>query len=540
MLKMKAKKKSYKKQKSSVDNNLTIIKEHQPAISVGAMKKSAATNIPWEEQLSELIDNPILSDTDKCVNIILNMHYNEDDNISFIEVSDDSIGIPEDSILDVLDLGYRANPEYFLLGKMGMGMKGAIWGLGEMDYIISKTERGKKAEVRPVEYSTLNDKLRYLRVTPTNNLLDSQKSGTIVRIKRVTDFLPRWTTRAHFDKFVDKYNSMYAKLLSDKRLTLSIYYSNGADKVRFQANCVGSFPLMSNPRHILDADPDIGIGHNEPTYIKHTTNKIENIEIKTNKTCVKLTAWHKPTPNQIERYYEKTKNETYNPEIYKRSVFGYGNDRAGIIVMYKGKLIQFGLEKETSRETDKGILVEITDDSGLKFTQYKNTLVKNNNYTECMEAIAKFLEENGFLIRSLTGTQQVEEKEIVLKFLEFVKRDSIYQKSLGIINFNEQVDTWVSHECGETDIVIYDYHNPNKVICVIEAKKDRCAGDEAGQLFRYMAYHKCYKGILLSGQGKQPTFDNTIKALKNFMNVPEVDVQSLDVDALHSAKYFIF
>lgn len=524
------------KKNTIIKKELFVIEKHRPAITIAAMKKSAATNIGWEDILSELIDNAILSDKNKCVNVIIRMNHDDDDNNSFIEVSDDSIGIPHDKILDVFNLGSRINTEYFLLGKMGMGMKGAIWGLGEMDYVVSKTERGEKAEVRPAPYTSLNDELSYIKVRPTNHLLDAQTSGTVVRIKRVGEFLPKWTNRSHFDKFLDKYNSMYAKLISDKRVTISVYYAN--KKVKFYGTCSGSFPLMSNPRHILDSDPEITIGYNEPSYKKSTKQKIENVEIKTENTLVHLTAWHKPNPQQVERYFDKTKNPLYNPEQYKRSVFGYGHDKSGITVEYKGKLIQFGLEKESSRETDKGILIKITDDSGLKFTQYKNTLVMNNNYKECIEAVKKYLHEAGFLIRSIAGTQQIDEREIVEAFIEFAKNDSLYQKSLGIVDFNKQVKLWVNHECGQTDILIVDAKNPDKAICVIEAKKDRCGGAEASQLFRYMAYHKCYNGILLTGSVEQPSFKASINAFKSFMNLPKVKLESIDVTSLHSAKFF--
>jgi hypothetical protein len=525
-----------KKLSKTKKQGFILIEERSPAITVGAMKKSAATNIPWEEQLSELVENGILSDKNKCVDVVINMHHDDDDEKSFIEVSDNSIGIPADKILDVFNLGSRVNTEYFLLGKMGMGMKGAIWGIGEMDYVVSKTERSEKCEVRPTPYSNLNDVLVYRKIQCDSKLLDAQKSGTIVRIKRVTEFLPKWTSRSHFDKFIDKYNSMYAKLISDKRVNISVCYSS--NKSRFQGTCIGSFPLMSNPRHILDDDPEIVIGHNEPSYKKSTKQKIENVEIKTPNTSVRLSAWHKPTPQQVERYFEKTKNPIYEPDGYKRSVFGYGHDKSGITVMYKGKLIQFGLEKETSRETDKGILIEITDDSGLKFTQYKNTLVMNNNYRECLEAVREYLWDAGFLIRSLTGTQQVDEKEIVENFIEFAKNDTLYQKSLGIVDFKKQVKLWVDHECGQTDILIVDAKDPKKALYVIEAKKDRCGGAEASQLFRYMAYHQCTNGILLTGAKEIASFSATIDVLKKFMNRPEIEVERIDVTSLHSAKFF--
>lgn len=521
-----------------MNNEPTVLQTRQPAITISAMKKSAATNIPLEDQLSELVDNAILVDKNESVNVMINLYYSDDNDKSFIEVTDTSIGIPEDRILDVFNLGERVNTEKFLLGKMGMGMKGAIWGLGELDYVISKTINGVKSEVRPVPYTDLNETLVYMKVKNENSFLDAQKSGTIVRIKRVNEFLPKWTNQVHFDKFMDKFNSMYATLLNDGRLNISVSYTNSTNsKSRFNAMCSGATPLMSNPRHVLDDNLDgIYIGHNEPIYKINSTEKIDGVEIKTKNTCVKLTAWHKPTPRQVELYYEKTKNSLYEPDKYKRSVFGYGFDKAGIIVKYKGKLIQFGLEKETSWESDKGVLIEISDDSGLKFTQYKNTLVMNNNYKECLDAVLTYLHEVGFRIRSLSNTQPIAEKEIVQKFVEHLKNDSIYCHSFNIINVNDQVKTWVHTAVGEADIVIYDYSDKDKVIAVIEAKKDRCGGEEARQLWGYMCALNCTRGILLTGVSEQPSFKAQIDAFKR--SHVGFDIVSSNVSSLSSARFF--
>ena len=84
----------------------------------------------------------------------------------------------------------------------------------------------------------------------------------------------------------------------------------------------------------------------------------------------------------------------------------------------------------------------------------------------------------------------------------------------------------------ETDIIIKDYNDPNTVIHVIEAKKDKCGGYEAAQLWGYMAYHKCKKGILLSGADEQPSFNAMIKSLKDFCNLPEVEIQKMNVKTL--------
>lgn len=420
---------------------------------------------------------------------------------------------------------------------MGMGLKGAVWGLGEFQYLITKTEYGTKTQVQPTPYDSETSILEYEQVEPTSSQLDAQKSGTIVRIKRVNDVLPNWTNKKHFDKFVDNINSMYASLLSENRVKIAISYKNDSGN-RWTENCVGSFPLMSNPRHILNSD--INIGFNEPTYAKNTSSPIKDVVIKTQNTKVKLTAWHKPTPNQVEKYYDKYKDEKYNPIKYKDSLFGYGSDTGGITIMYKGKYIEFGVAQNVSRTENQGIIVEVDEESNLSFTQFKNTLKKNNNYHEMINGVMNYLKENGFFVRAIAGIPNVEEQEIVEKFLEFVKNDSFYKEGLGIKDFDTQVQTWVRTEVGETDVIIKDFKDPNKVINVIEAKKDRCGGAEAAQLWGYMAYHNCRKGILLTGADEQASFTTMVSALKTFTNLPEVELDSTNIKTLKAGKFFAF
>jgi len=513
----------------------SILKSKKPTITIGATKKFASTNIEWFSILSELIDNAILIDRSKCIDIIVNLNYSNDNTKSYIEVIDNSIGIPEKDILAIFDYGASTNQGKMLLCKMGMGMKYAIWGLGELDYLISKTANGNKCQVRPKPYDDDTNELEYIQVLPETSQLDAQNSGTIVRIKSVNEKLPDWTSEKHFDIFVDKINSMYANLLYENRIKIQINYTSD-NGYYWQKDCRGSFPLMSNPRHILNND--VSIGFNEPTYAKNTTTPIKNIDIITNNTKVKLTAWHKPHPNAVEKYYDITNNPIYDPKKYKNSLFSYGSDTAGITIMYKGKYLEFGLEKHLSRAENQGIIVEIADDSGLSFTSYKNTLQKNNNYREMLAAVKEYLEDNGFFIRAIAGTPNVAEDEIVNKFLDFVKTDSIYKQSFGILDFDKQVESWKRTEVGETDIIIRDYDDLNKINCVIEAKKDRCSGQEAAQLWLYMAYHNCRRGVLLTGVDEQPSFIEAINCLKRFSNLTDAEITKTNVTTLKSGKFF--
>ena len=95
-----------------------ILQSKKPILTIGAAKKAASTNIEWFNVLSELVDNAILVDKAKCVSVTMNLHHNEDNEKSYIEVIDDSIGIPEKDILNVFDYGQSSNHGKMLLCKM--------------------------------------------------------------------------------------------------------------------------------------------------------------------------------------------------------------------------------------------------------------------------------------------------------------------------------------------------------------------------------------------------------------------------------------
>lgn len=508
----------------------------KPTWNIASVRTSARSNIEWYNVLSELIDNAILLDSKKCVTVNLDIHWDKVNDKSYIECRDDSIGIPEKDILNVFNYGVSANIGKMLLCKMGMGLKGAIWGLGEFEYLISKAPNGKPNQIEPIKYDSDESELEYLHMTSQPSILDEQYSGTIVRIKGGHQSVPNWKDPVHFQLFVSRFNNMYAQLLYDERVKINITYTNSSNGIRWYKECSGSFPLMSNHRNIMNIPTNLG--HNEPEYESDTKTPIKDIIVKTKNTKVKVTAWHKPTPHQVETHFLETGDPDYDPIAYKNSLFGYGSEKSGIIVMYKGKFIEFGLDKKSSRNQNQGIILEIDDQSGLSFTSYKNTLQRNNNYNEMIDAVDTYLKDHGFFIRSTVGSSSVAEDEIVTEFIKYLKSDIVYLENFNIKDANTQIRREVRTGVGGSDIIIVDYENPDIVTCVIEAKKDRAGGQEAAQLWSYMAYHNCKKGYLLSGIEPQPTFFKMVDRLKKFTNLSDVEISEMNIKTLKSTRFF--
>ena len=62
-----------------------VLKSHKPSITIKAAKRTAASNIDWSDTLSELIDNSILVDKKRCVNIVVNMHCRSEEHTSELQ-----------------------------------------------------------------------------------------------------------------------------------------------------------------------------------------------------------------------------------------------------------------------------------------------------------------------------------------------------------------------------------------------------------------------------------------------------------------------
>ena len=139
---------------------LKIKKSFKPTISIAAAQKIGAVSSELETLICELIDNPIPNDKPKTP-IRVDVWLNYDGDNSFIQILDNSIGIPEHSIVEAFNYSGSANIGKLRLSRMGMGMKMVLFSLGEMDYIITKTKSNKPYIVRIANYTNRTEEIEY-------------------------------------------------------------------------------------------------------------------------------------------------------------------------------------------------------------------------------------------------------------------------------------------------------------------------------------------------------------------------------------------
>jgi hypothetical protein len=499
-------------------------KKFKPSISIAAAQKFGAVNAELETLICELIDNPIPNDKPKTP-IRVDVWLNYDSNNSFIQILDNSIGIPEYSIIDAFNYSGSANVGKLRLSKMGMGMKLVLFSLGEMDYIITKTKNNPTYIVRISNYTNATDDLEYTIEEYNGNEFPTYESGTLIRIKNCSEMLRNWTSKEHFNSFCSKIECTYPQLLNEY-LNINIRYTKSKGEF-WEHDCIAYKPLMSHPERIVNTKN--GLGENTPTLNKELLNVEGYPEVRAYLTC-----WHKPHPLTVSETYNQTKDETYNPDKYSQSPWYYGEEFSGIALGMKGKILDWNFDKKSSRSERHGILLEVEE--GLDYTALKSGVRRTNKWDAIRNAVKSRLEEIGFYIRSTALTPAISEEKYMTKFFEKLKTDDTTRRAYNVKDYDKQVRVKPSCGVGEPDGIIFDYNDHTKVIWVIEGKKDKGAGQEARQLVGYMAHYKCHNGIFVSPI-KNPQFEQQIQDFNEFFGI-NVTISNIDVAWVNSLQFF--
>jgi len=515
---------------SSIKQKRVVI---TPTLSVGAFKKIGAINAPLNTLLSELIDNPIpLSKPKNPIDVEITINHNGLD--SYIDILDNSIGVPEHSLGEIFNYSSHGNVGLLLLSKMGMGMKLAISALGELDYFITKVKNKPAYKLIMAPYTNMNEPLKYyVEEYNGNEFPTAYDSGTLIRIRKCQNMIKKWKTEKDFRKFCYKIESTYPSLLNEFLNIKMTYAKNDKTSNSYWSHiCTAYKALMNNPKQLLKNGN--GLGANTPVLDKFELQIDEFPEVK-----VKLTAWHKPTIKQVHDWYVKTKDEKYNPIVYKESPWAYGSKNSGIALSYKGKILNWNIDKKSSRSEDHGILLEV--EGGVESTSLKSGVMDTIQWDAIREAVNQKLNEIGFYVRHLPGTPALSEQDYMDAFYEKLEKHPVYRKAYGIVDFGKQVHKWPICDVGAPDGVIYDYNDDTKVNFVIEGKKDRGSGEEARQLFGYMACYNCKNGVFVSPI-QTPQFETQIKHFNTMFNTT-FDVKHepiIDVTYIDAKEFFEF
>ena len=118
-----------------------LIKEIRPRFTWRVFQQMGSYDSDLKELVSELVDNPIPIG-DNSVKVNVEIFKGNKPQQSYIKVTDDGIGINSGTLPQIFQIGESPNKDKLLMSEMGVGMKIAIFGLGNLDYIATK-EFGK-------------------------------------------------------------------------------------------------------------------------------------------------------------------------------------------------------------------------------------------------------------------------------------------------------------------------------------------------------------------------------------------------------------
>lgn len=494
----------------------------QPPVTVGGAKKIGATSAPLETLIGELIDNTIKSKVpSEPTQVQVTMINREDE--SSITIVDDSIGIPSQAIPSIFTYGNSANEGKLLLSKMGMGMKMAFGNLGELNFIITKTKGESPYKIQVEPYVNESDLLSY-SMEPCDENEFIGDSGTKIVIKNCEKMLRKWTNEADFLRFCSKIEATYADLLGEF-VNIRIVYA-GKSKT-WHHDCRSYKPLMSCSTKIIDMNT--ALGANEPELNRFLLDIPEYPEVR-----AFLTAFYKPTPDQVASYYNRTRDETYNPQLYKRSPWFYGSERSGISLKHRGKILEHNLMKESSRNERHGIILEVEE--GMDYTALKSGAQQTVRMAAIMNAAKEKLYDIGFYIRARAGLPAIAEDTYLDKFLNNLRFNPVYKRAYNIIDPDKQILRKPRCDVGAPDGLIVCTEDPSKVLFVIEAKKDLGGGEECRQLVGYMAHYNCKNGIFVSPT-IEPSFHKQLDDFnRNF--ALGYNVKTADIDHVNALQFF--
>jgi hypothetical protein len=516
-----SKQKVQKKTHNRIGKKPMLIK---PSISIDAAKKIGAVGHDLETLICELIDNPIPNEKPKNP-IKVDIRINYDGDNSFIQILDNSIGIPKHSIPDAFNYGKSANFGKLRLSRMGMGMKIVTFALGELDYIITKTKNNPEYILKINNYTDTKEELAFVLDEYSGSEFPQYESGTLIKIKNCSEMIRNWTDKKYFDKFCSKIESTYPQLLNEF-LDIRITYTKPGNTL-WMHDCIAYKPLMSNPERIINTTN--GLGENSPILDRFQLDVQDYPDVRAYLTC-----WHKPHPLTVTETFNNTKDVLYDPKKYSNSPWNYGDEFSGIALGMRGKILEWNLDKKSSRNERHGILLEVED--GLDYTALKSGVKKTKRYKQIIKAVNDKLDEIDFYERSTALTPAISESKYMDKFFDRLKNDDVFKLAFKIKDFDKQVKIRPLCGVGAPDGVIYNYNDPNKVDWVIEGKKDKGAGDECGQLVRYMAHYKCEKGIFVSPV-KNAQFDQQLKDFNDFFGKNAI-IKNIDISWVNSYQFF--
>lgn len=468
-------------------------KKYKVKYSQGGAKGHGQTSAPWDELVGEVIDNSIPAEKPEIpVTIRVNLNFDKN-NLGTLIFADNYRGIPREDMPHIFDLRFSGSSRG-KYSRQGMGLKIAQPALGELAWIISKTKDDSRIWKLSWIYSDGEDDCEVEIEEYNGNEWDKAfpsgcESGTIVKIinsKKVR----YWSKKQDFKNWCAKFEASYATDLVKGFCEIFFTYTkssktkNGKINSTIWTHVAEPYePLLTHRIEMLDADLLLGKNKPELDRVPVDLSDYDYPEMKLSLTC-----GYKPTLDQVTKWYIITGDETYNPNRYEMSPYGYGTKKGGInLSLDGGKTFSFNLKPKSSRESAHYIRIDVEESDRDFFSALKSGTPDDQRFEDILAAVDKQLNDIHFYTRSRSGIPSTPENEHIERFEYLCDTDPEFQKLYGIIDPAKQVFREVPTKLnGRVDLLILDFKDPTLKTYVLEGKKDTGNAQDARQLADYM------------------------------------------------------
>lgn len=478
-----------------------------PKSYVGLWQGLGRTDFQFWQLISELIDNTMTVDGKTHCKVTIDIPNKE------IEVDDDSIGIPAGTLVEVVSMGKKVNQGKQLFSFSGIGMKAAISSLGNNFSLQTKpkTEEDVVYTLTP-KFSLTDPPEKLALFDEEQKICNNTPYGTKLTIRDIKIYPKNITS---FNSMVRYIGATYADYLDDGDLKLTFKYIQENGKIT-REDVKSVRPLLSNKNNVINSDLMLGV--NEPEF--------KNVPLTGNGWEILVSAGRKAYPTSAKEYYETTYPKLYN-DVYgtESSPYGWSASTSGVQFKSsgigkdasKGKILLFHQMVASSRP--ESVWCEVSLVSGIEPGMIKSTLNESNqNYHEMKAALNKWLEDNNFKKRTLTGTLHYgENKEVRDKWKSCLKEDDKLRHEYGISldKFDQQVSTETELSVGRPDIFI---ETESRTI-IVECKKEEIKALDVAQAAGY-AVNTDADSIILVAQRMTPGGIKAQEMWSDKLNIP--------------------
>jgi len=434
--------------------------------------------------VSELIDNTLTVTGKTLCTITL------DRKNGTLTISDNSIGIKGVDLQDVISLGKKVNQGKQLLSYSGVGMKAALYFLGNHFDIFTKPESEDVLYKLTPNFNTKTDpseKLADFSVTKMSPILEDgtmMPAGTKIIIRDLVEYPKNSQSE---DVTIQMLRATYADYLESGKLTLRFMFIPESKKGKIATyNLTPLRPLLSNDLRVIDKK--LLVGANEPrksdTLNSNPTDTHLDWEVKIEAGWklhpkVAMEYYISSQPNLVyDNYGIRGGTKCNSPYDWTAETGGVNFKTSGIGNSTDGKILMFNQFGASSRK--EGLWVGVTLVRGIEPTMIKNAIRKDANYNDMEKSVIKWLTENGFRSRVKTGMLHLGEADHVRdKFVDHLRTDVLLRQSWGIDldRFDQQVITENELSGGRVDVGVM---GDCKTVA-IECKKEVITGQDVSQ-----------------------------------------------------------